>query len=75
MGYRLCRTRKEQNMFDWAPIAAIIMGLIALLLFGVVIGSIVYIWIISSPLVVKVIWTTCMVVLSLIVLLLALVIE
>jgi hypothetical protein len=62
-------------MFDWAPIAAIIMGLIALLLFGVVIGSIVYIWIISSPLVVKVIWTTCMVVLSLIVLLLALVIE
>lgn len=62
-------------MFDWAPIVAIIMSLIALLLFGVVIGSIVYIWIISGPLIVKVIWTTCMVVLSLIILLLALVIE
>lgn len=62
-------------MFDWAPIVAIIMSLIALLLFGAIIGSIVYIWIISGPLVVKVIWTTCMVVLSLIILLLALVIE
>ena len=62
-------------MFDWAPIVAIIMGLIALLLFGAIIGSIVYIWIISGPLIVKVIWTTCMVVLSLIVLALALVIE
>lgn len=62
-------------MFDWAPIVAIIMSLIALLLFGAIIGSIVYIWIISGPLVVKVIWTTCMVVLSLIVLALALVID
>lgn len=62
-------------MFDWAPIVAIIMSLIALLLFGVIIGSIVYIWLIAGPLIVKVIWTTCMVVLSLIVLALALVIE
>lgn len=62
-------------MFDWAPIIAIIMSLIALLLFGAVIGSIVYIWLIAGPLIVKVIWTTCMVVLSLIVLALALVIE
>ena len=62
-------------MFDWAPIVAIIMSLIALLLFGAIIGSIVYIWIISGPLIIKVIWSTCMVVLSLIILLLALVIE
>ena len=62
-------------MFYWEPIVAIIMGLIAILLFGAIIGSIVYIWIISGPLIVKVIWTTCMVVLSLIVLALALVIE
>lgn len=62
-------------MLDWAPIVAIIMSLIALLLFGAIIGSIVYIWIIAGPLIIKVIWTTCMVVLSLIILLLALVIE
>lgn len=62
-------------MFDWAHIVAIIMSLIALLLFGAIIGSIVYIWLIAGPFIVKVIWTTCMVVLSLIVLALALVIE
>lgn len=62
-------------MFDWAPIVAIIMGLIALLLFGAIICLIVYIWLIAGPLIVKVILTTCMVVLSLIVLFLALVIE
>ena len=62
-------------MFDWDGAVWLIMGLIAILLFGAIIGSIVYIWIISGPLIVKVIWTTCMVVLSLIVLALALVIE
>lgn len=62
-------------MFDWDGAVWLIMSLIAILLFGAIIGSIVYIWIISGPLIVKVIWTTCMVVLSLIVLALALVIE
>lgn len=62
-------------MFDWDGAVWLIMGLIAILLFGAIIGSIVYIWLISGPLIFKVIWTTCMVVLSLIVLALALVIE
>jgi len=62
-------------MFDWDGAVWLIMGLIAILLFGAIIGSIVYIWMIVGPLIVKVIWTTCMVVLSLIVLALALVIE
>lgn len=62
-------------MFDWDGAVWLIMGLIAILLFGAIIGSIVYIWLIVGPLIVKVIWTTCMVVLSLIVLALALVIE
>lgn len=62
-------------MFDWEGAVWLIMGLIAILLFGAIIGSIVYIWLIAGPLIVKVIWTTCMVVLSLIVLALALVIE
>lgn len=62
-------------MFDWDGAVWLIMGLIAILLFGAIIGSIVYIWLIAGPLVFKVIWTTCMVVLSLIVLALALVIE
>lgn len=62
-------------MFDWDGAVWLIMCLIAMLLFGAIIGSIVYIWLIAGPLIVKVIWTTCMVVLSLIVLGLALVIE
>ncbi len=62
-------------MFDWDGAVWLIMSLIAILLFGAIICSIVYIWLIAGPLVVKVIWTTCMVVLSLIVLALALVIE
>ena len=62
-------------MSDWDSMVWLIMSLIAILLFGAIIGSIVYIWIISGPLIVKVIWTTCMVVLSLIVLALALVID
>lgn len=62
-------------MFDWDGAVRLIMGLIAILLFGAIIGSIVYIWLIAGPLIVKVIWTTCIVVLSLIVLALALVIE
>lgn len=62
-------------MFDLPPIAIIIMSLIVILLFGAIIFSIVYIWIIAGPLIVKVLWTTCMVVLSLIVLFLALVID
>lgn len=62
-------------MFDLDGAVWLIMGLIAILLFGAIIGSIVYIWLIAGPLIVKVIWTTCMVVLSLIVLALALVIE
>ena len=62
-------------MFDWDGEVWLIMSLIAILLFGAIIGSIVYIWLIAGPLIVKVIWTTCMVVLSLIVLAMALVIE
>lgn len=62
-------------MFDWDVAVWLIMSLIAILLFGAIIGSIVYFWIIAGPLIVKVIWTTCMVVLSLIILALALVIE
>lgn len=62
-------------MFDWDGVVWLIMGLIAILLFGAIIGSITYIWMIAGPLIVKVIWTTCMVVLSLIVLVLALVID
>lgn len=62
-------------MFDWDGAVWLIMGLIAMLLFGAIIGSIVYIWMAAVPLIAKVIWTTCMVVLSLIVLALALVIE
>nr|DAY22749.1 MAG TPA: hypothetical protein [Caudoviricetes sp.] len=62
-------------MSDWDSMVWRIMSLIAILLFGAIIGSIAYIWIISGPLIVKVIWTTCMVVLSLIVLALALVID
>lgn len=62
-------------MSDWDSMVWLIMSLIAILLFGAIIGSITYIWIISGPLIVKVIWTTCMVVLSLIVLALALVID
>lgn len=62
-------------MFDWDRAVWLIMSLIAILLFGVIIGSIVYIWMIAGPIIGKVIWTTCMVVLSLIILLLALVID
>lgn len=62
-------------MFDWDGAVWLIMSLIAILLFGAIIGSIVYIWLIAGPLIVKVIWTTCMVVLSLIVLAMSLVIE
>ena len=62
-------------MFDWDGAVWLIMSLIAILLFWAIIGSIVYIWLIAGPLIVKVIWTTCMVVLSLIVLALALVID
>lgn len=62
-------------MFDWDGAVWLIMGLIAMLLFGAIIGSIVYIWMAAVPLIAKVIWTTCMAVLSLIVLALALVIE
>lgn len=62
-------------MFDWDGTVWLIMSLIVILLFGAIIGSIVYIWLITGPLIIKVIWTTCMVVLSLIVLALALVIE
>ena len=62
-------------MFDWDGAVWLIMSLIAILLFGAIIGSIVYIWMITGPLIVKVIWTTCMVVLSIIVLALALVID
>lgn len=62
-------------MFDWDGAVWLIMSLIAILLFGAIIGSVVYIWLIAGPLIVKIIWTTCMVVLSLIVLVLALVIE
>ena len=62
-------------MFDWDGAVWLIMSLIAILLFGAIVGSIVYIWLIAGPLIVKVIWTTCMVVLSLIVLAMALVIE
>lgn len=62
-------------MFDLDGAVWLIMSLIAILLFGAIIGSIVYIWLIAGPIIVKVIWTTCMVVLSLIVLALALVIE
>ena len=62
-------------MSDWDSMVWLIMSLIATLLFGAIIGSIAYIWIISGPLIVKVIWTTCMIVLSLIVLALALVID
>lgn len=62
-------------MFDWDGAVWLIMSLIAILLFGAIIGSIVCIWLIAGPLIVKVILTTCMVVLSLIVLALALVIE
>lgn len=62
-------------MFDLPPITIIIMSLIVLLLFGAIICSIVYIWMIAGPLIVKILWTTSMVVLALIVLFLALVIE
>lgn len=62
-------------MFDWGGAVWLIMSLIVILLFGAIIGSIIYIWLISGPLVIKVLWTTCMVVLSLIILFLALVIE
>lgn len=62
-------------MSDWDSMVWLIMSLIAILLFGAIIGSIAYIWIISGPLIAKVIWTTCMIALSLIVLALALVID
>lgn len=62
-------------MFDWDGAVWLIMSLIAILLFGAIIGSITYIWMTAVPLIAKVIWTTCMVVLSLIVLVLVLVIE
>ena len=62
-------------MFDWDGAVWLIMGLIAILLFGAIIGSIVYIWMAAVPLIAKVIWTTCMAVLSLIILALAIVIE
>lgn len=62
-------------MFDWDGAVWLIMGLIAILLFGAIIGSIVYVWMTAVPIIAKVIWTTCMAVLSLIVLALALVIE
>ena len=62
-------------MFDWDGAVWLIMSLIAILLFGAITGSIAYIWMTAVPLIAKVIWTTCMAVLSLIVLALALVIE
>lgn len=62
-------------MSDWDSMVWLIMSLIVILLFGAIVGSIVYIWIITGPLIGKIIWTTCMVVLSLIVLALALVID
>lgn len=62
-------------MFDWDGAVWLIMSLIAILLFGAIIGSIAYIWMTAVPLIAKVIWTTCMAVLSLIILALALVIE
>lgn len=62
-------------MFDWDGAVWLIMSLIAILLFGAIIGSIAYIWMTAVPIIAKVIWTTCMVVLSLIVIMLALVIE
>lgn len=62
-------------MLDWDGAVWLIMSLIAILLFEAIIGSIVHIWLIAGPLIIKVIWTTCMVVLSLIVLAMALVIE
>lgn len=62
-------------MFDWDGAVWLIMSLIAILLFGAIIGSITYIWMTAVPIIAKVIWTTCMVVLFLILLVLALVIE
>lgn len=62
-------------MSDWDPMVWLIMSLIAVLLFGAIIASIVCIWIITGPLIGKIIWTTCMIVLSLIILALALVID
>lgn len=62
-------------MFDWDGAVWLIMSLIAIILFGAIIGSIAYIWMAAVPIIAKVIWTTCMVVLSLIILMLALVID
>lgn len=62
-------------MFDWDGAVWLIISLIAILIFGTIIGSIVYIWMAAVPIIAKVIWTTCMAVLSWIIITLALVIE
>lgn len=61
-------------MFDWDPLVWIFMGLIAILLFGTILGSVIYIWLAAGPIFVKVVWTVACIILTLIIILASIVV-
>lgn len=60
-------------MHDFDPLVWIIMGLIFILIFGVIWGSVVYTWLIAGPIFIKVLWTVACTILTLVIILVSIV--
>ena len=61
-------------MFDWDPLVWIFMGLISILLFGAICGSVVYVWLIAGPIFIKILWTVACTILTLVIILASIVV-
>ena len=61
-------------MHDFDPLVWIIMGLIFILIFGAIGGSVVYVWLIAGPIFIKVLWTVACIIMTLVIILVSIVV-
>lgn len=61
-------------MHDIDPLVWILMGLISILLFGAIWGSVVYFWLMAGPIFIKVLWTVACTILTLVIILVSIVV-
>lgn len=61
-------------MHNWDSLVWILMGLISILLFGAIWGSVVYCWLIAGPIFIKVLWTVACTILTLVIILASIVV-
>lgn len=61
-------------MHDFDPLVWILMGLISILLFGAIWGSVVYVWLIAGPIFIKILWTVTCTILTLVIILASIVV-